>query len=118
MSDDLPYDEWLDLIGDLSNPLPYGDGTIRIFIDAVAYVLGGFDLLPSERRTAGDFFHALQIVVASRVRQAAGVPRIEEVQDLMTTVARLSTVYQHTKMAETGRGLPACTLEPPCPHHL
>ncbi len=81
---DLSDEERLNLLWDLSEPLPYDDSTIRIFIDAVAYVLGGFDLLPSERRTAADFFDGLQMVVASRVGQVPiQEPRIAELQDLI-----------------------------------
>lgn len=118
MDNGLSYDDWLRLINDLSKPLPYDDGTIRIFIDAVAFVLAGFNFIPAERRTALEFLNGLDIAASARIHQAAGAPSSDELQDLLSGVFRLVIVYAHRRLEErSGQGLSQCTLDPPCPHH-
>lgn len=114
---ELNYRDFQALIEDLSTPLPYGDPTMRVFIDVVAFVLGGLDLLPPERRTATDLLLGLQIAGMSRLQQAVGAPRSEEYQGLLIEVLRKATLYQHQRLQDMGQPLPQCSWEPPCRFH-
>ena len=115
--EELPYDDFLSLIEDLSIPLPYSDATMLIFIDAVAFVMGGLAFLPPERRTAEEFLQGLAIAGGVRIRQAAGASSVEEFLDLLTRLHRRVSEYQHERMHDLGQPLPRCSLDPPCRFH-
>ena len=114
---ELPFEDWLNLIGDLSEPLPYDDSTIRIFMDAVAFVLSGFNFIPAERRTAFEFLRGIDVACAERVGQAEGEPSTHEIRDLVAGLFALVIVYQHSRLEQEGHPLPQCTLASPCPYH-
>lgn len=117
MAEEMNYADFLHFLKDLNQPLPYDNGTIRIFLDALATTIAMMDFIPLERRSASQFLQGLWFRSKGRMEQLAGAPSDLELQQMIARLAYLVGSYQHLFLQDSGNPLATCALHPACPHH-
>ena len=114
---DMPFDDYMNMLGDLSTPLPYSNPTLRIFIDCLTSSIAVMDVeLPREGKVEF-FLRGIAVRILARVRQASTAPSIDDLNLMFQDLVRTVIIYQHHYAQEAGQALPRCSLDPPCRFH-
>ena len=109
------YEDFLRIIDDLAKPLPFDQGTLRLFLDSLSILISQWG---QEAQTVIWFDQGLETIAKGRLSQVAGVSSSdEEIDRLLTHIRWGAVVYRHSLLLEEGRPLVQCSFDPPCPFH-
>ena len=115
MAEEMNFDDFLRLIDDLGQPLPYSQGTLRLLLDSLSILLAQWG---PEPRTAEWFGKGLENIAKRRLSQVAGVSSSnEKIDRLVHQLCWRAVAYQHQWDFEREVSTGSCLLQPPCPYH-
>ena len=118
-SEDMPYEEFLAFINDLSEPIPGNTAVLQILLDAISSTIADLEFNRPESRTPEAFLVGVEARAQSRIKQVSleSTSLPAEAEEVVLALGKTVLRYRHERFFEMGQSLPRCSLKPPCRFH-